>query len=164
MISPGIKVVNMSSMKIKSKMADTYINKIKQGNKVLITIPDLNKEIVATVSFTGSTVDAISRTFNVEVAIANNELKPNMLINMKINDASIAKAIVINQNLIQTSESGKFVMVAEKNGNKVIAKRLIVKTGDSYNGNVIITEGLNVGTQLISTGYQDLIDGQDVKL
>jgi multidrug efflux pump subunit AcrA (membrane-fusion protein) len=145
-------------------MADTYINKIKQGNKVLITIPDLNKEIAASVSYTGNSVDAISRTFNVEVAIASSELKPNMLINMKINDASISKAIVINQNLIQTSEAGKFVMVAEKNGNKMIAKRVIVKTGDSYNGNIVITNGLNNGDQLISTGYQDLIDGQEVKL
>jgi membrane fusion protein, multidrug efflux system len=162
--APGIKVVNMSSMKIKSKMADTYINKIKQGNKVLITIPDLNKEIAAAVTFTGNSVDAISRTFNVEVAIASSELKPNMLINMKINDASISKAIVINQNLVQTSEAGKFVMVAEKNGNKMIAKRVIVKTGDSYNGNIVITNGLNNGDQLISTGYQDLIDGQEVKL
>ena len=71
---------------------------------------------------------------------------------------------MINQNLIQTSEDGKFVMVAEHSGNKIIAKRAIVKTGDSYNGNIIITDGLKEGDEMITSGYQDLIDGQEVKL
>jgi RND family efflux transporter MFP subunit len=164
MMSPGIKVINMSSMKIKAKLADAYINKVHAGNRVLISIPDLNKEINATVTYTGNSVDAISRTFNVEVAVSSNELKPNMLTNLKINDASVNKAIVINENLIQTSEEGKFVMLAKREGSKITAHKTIIKTGDSYNGQIIVKEGLSDGDELISTGFQELIDGQEVKL
>ncbi|MEN9523517.1 MAG: hypothetical protein RL065_1894 [Bacteroidota bacterium] len=164
MLSPGIKVINMSSMKIKAKLADAYINKVRMGNRVIIAVPDLDKEMNASVSYTSNSVDPVSRTFNVEVAIAGSELKPNMLTNLKINDASVSKAIVINENLIQTSEEGKFVMLAVHEGNKIIAKRSIIKTGDSYNGQIIVTDGMKEGDELISTGFQELIDGQEVKL
>lgn len=162
--SPGIKVINMSSMKIKAKLADTYINKIHIGNRVLISIPDLNKDINATVTYTGNSVDAVSRTFNVEIAVSSNELKPNMLTNLKINDASVNKAIVINENLIQTSEEGKFVMLAKREGSKITAHKTIIKTGDSYNGQIIVKEGISESDEIISTGFQELIDGQEVKL
>ncbi|MFM2225029.1 MAG: hypothetical protein RJA07_1231 [Bacteroidota bacterium] len=162
--SPGIKVVNMNSIKVKAKLADTYINKVHQGNQVLVKSIDSDKDIAATLTFAGNVIDPITRTFNVEAAVSGNNFKPNMVTNLKINDATITKAIVVNQNLIQTGEEGKFVMVAEHNGNKIIAKRAIVKTGDSYNGNIIITEGLKIGDEIISTGFQDLIDGQEVKL
>ena len=162
----GIRVVNTCKMKVKAKLADAYINKVHRGNKVMIELPDDNANpISSSLTYAGSVVDPITRTFNVEVLMTGcSQLKPNMVTNLKINDATINKAVVINQNLIQTSEDGKFVMVAEHSGNKIIAKRAIVKTGDSYNGNIIITDGLKEGDEMITSGYQDLIDGQEVKL
>jgi multidrug efflux pump subunit AcrA (membrane-fusion protein) len=39
-----------------------------------------------------------------------------------------------------------------------------VKVGKQYNGVAEILEGLNEGDELITTGFQDLTDGQSLKL
>lgn len=44
------------------------------------------------------------------------------------------------------------------------AMRKQVKTGLTYNGTVEITEGLNQGDKVITTGYQSLIEGDLIKL
>jgi len=160
----GIRVVNTSKLKIKSRLADTYINQVKRGDKVSVQIPDLNKEIEATITYAGSVVDPISRTFNVEVALHNTGLKPNMVTMIKINDETIDNVIVVNENILQTNEEGKFLMTVKRNGSKLIATKTPVTTGSSYNGQIIITNGLNVGDELIISGFQDLIEGQEVKL
>jgi multidrug efflux pump subunit AcrA (membrane-fusion protein) len=50
-------------------------------------------------------------------------------------------------------------MVAKQNGNKYNAERRTVKPGLSYNGNVEILAGLTAGDKVITTGYQDLNQG-----
>jgi multidrug efflux pump subunit AcrA (membrane-fusion protein) len=50
-------------------------------------------------------------------------------------------------------------MIAKQNGNKLTAERRKVKQGLSYNGNVEIVSGLNAGDKIITTGYQDLNQG-----
>jgi glucose dehydrogenase len=47
----------------------------------------------------------------------------------------------------------------KQNGKNIVAERRKVKQGLSYNGNVEILEGLNVGDKVITTGYQDLNQG-----
>ena len=109
-------------------------------------------------------VNPLTRTFDIEAAIPNagNELKPNQLAVININDVTKAKAIVIDENLIQKTEKGSLVYVAVEEGGKKIAKAKIVTLGLSYNGQVEVVSGLQVGEQLITQGYQDLVDGQAV--
>ena len=85
-----------------------------------------------------------------------------MLARIKINDQTQAKAIVINQNLIQSTENGQLVYVAVNEGGKKIAKAKTVKTGQSYGGQIEITQGLQAGDQIVTAGYQDLVDGQPI--
>ena len=83
---------------------------------------------------------------------------------MKIVDYSNPKAISIPVNLIQSGEDGDFVMVAEKTGseNTAVVKRVKVKQGQNYSGYVEILEGLKAGDMLITTGFQDVNEGETV--
>jgi membrane fusion protein (multidrug efflux system) len=161
--APGIRLVNTSKLKIKSKMADAYINKVHTGSKVIINVPESNNTIEATVNYVSSVIDPISRTFNVEIAVGSSLLKPNMVAALKVNDLVKTNVIVISENLIQSSEQGDFVMIAKEENGKMVAHKVIVTKGESYNGNIIIENGLAVGDQIIHTGYQDLEEGQEVK-
>ena len=49
--------------------------------------------------------------------------------------------------------------VKTENG-KMVAKKTLIKLGQSYNGKVEITEGLKTGDKVITKGYQDLEDGK----
>jgi membrane fusion protein, multidrug efflux system len=164
--SPGvgvIRVVNLSKILVKARMADSYIGAVKKGDNVKISLPDIREEMEGKVSFVGQVVNPQSRTFDIEVALDNKDakLKPNMLAVVNINDKTSQDAIVIDANYVQQSEGGEVVFVAN-NGKQAQMRK--VKTGLSYNGQVEITDGLKPGDSLITAGYQDLVDGQTIKI
>jgi RND family efflux transporter MFP subunit len=167
--NPGmgvIRVVNLSEIKVKARMADSYIGTVKKGDEVKITLPDIKEEINGKVSFVGQVVNPQSRTFDIEVSLNNKDekLKPNMLAVVNINDRTTQDAIVIDANYVQQSEFGDIVFVAGTEGNSLKAQMRQVKTGLSYNGQVEVLEGLKAGESLITSGYQDLVDGQVIKV
>ncbi len=163
---PGVglvRVVNLSQLKVVAKVADTYSGSVRKGDAVQIEFPDLKKTMKSRISFVATTVDPATRTFTIEAPLpSNNALKPNMLARIKINDQNQANAIVINQNLIQDTENGKLVYVAVNEGGKKVAKAKTVKTGQSYGGQIEVTQGLRSGDQIVTAGYQDLVDGQPI--
>ncbi|WP_138994887.1 efflux RND transporter periplasmic adaptor subunit [Larkinella sp. C7] len=158
-----VRVVNLSQLKVVAKVADSYAGSVRKGDAVVVRFPDINKELTTRISFVSTTVDPLSRTFSIEAPLpSDNSLKPNMLAQVKINDISKTKTIVIDQNLVQNTENGQLVYVAVSEGNKKVAKARPVKTGLSYGGQVEIITGLNSGDQLITQGYQELVDGQQI--
>jgi len=161
-----VRVVNLTQMKVKAKVADTYINSIKKGDPVIIKFPDINEEKQARISFAGQVVNAQTRTFDIEVLMINqdNKLKPNLLSVISVNDKVIKNALVIDENLVQNTELGKIVFTAENEGGNLVAKMKKIETGLSYNGKIIVLKGLKEGDQLITIGNQDLVDNQKIKL
>ena len=161
---PAIRVVNLSSLKVKAEVAEAYVSKVKKGNEALIIFPDAGKEINSTLSYSGNVIDPLNRTFRVEVALGNKvtDLRPNMVAQLKIVDYKSLRAFSVPVNLIQKGEEGQYLFVAEGQGRKATARKRIVKTGSTYNGNVEILSGINEGDQIITTGYQDLVDGQSL--
>ena len=166
MASPGMpiaRVVNLSNLKIVAKVSDSYVATVKKGDEVIVKFPDLNQEYKARITFVSTTVDPLSRTFRIEANLpSTNSIKPNMLATVQINDATKKDALVIDQNVVQNTENGTVVYVAENDGGKKVAKSRVVKTGLSYNGQIEILAGLKAGDQLITQGYQDVADGQAV--
>ena len=167
-VMPGmqsIRVVNLSNLKVKAEIAESYIAKVKQGNDVIIVFPDLNKEVKTKLNYSGSVIDPVNRTFHVEVNVNDKsvDLHPNMVAVLKIADYQSAKAFSVPVNLVQGSEEGSYLFVADGSKDKAIAKRRTVTAGRNYNGTVEILSGLNEGDNVITTGYQDLVDGQPVK-
>lgn len=163
---PCINVVNLSGVKVKAEVAESYISKIKQGDEVVLKFPDLSKQITATVSYTSSVVNNATRSFTVECRITGSDasaLRPNMLAQMQINDYSGINAITAPINVVQSGAEGAYVYtVVSENGKNVVKKNNVVK-GISYNGVVELTSGLTAGEKLITAGFQDLNPGDEVK-
>lgn len=164
--APGVglvRIVNLSQLKVVAKVSDTYSGSVRKGDPVMIRFPDLNREIKSQISFVSTSVDPLSRTFTIEAPLpSDNSLKPNMLAQVKINDQNVPNAIVIDQNLIQNTENGQLVYVAVNEGGKKVAKAKPIKTGQSYDGRIAVMQGLQSGDQVVTTGYQDLVDGQPI--
>jgi multidrug efflux pump subunit AcrA (membrane-fusion protein) len=65
--------------------------------------------------------------------------------------------------MIQTDEKNKYVYVMEKLSNgKMVAKKKIINIGEVYGELVEVKTGLVPGDQLITEGYQNLYEGQNV--
>lgn len=164
MASPGlgiVRVVNLNNLKVVAKIPDTYAGTIQNGDAVEVTFPDLQKTQTLKLSFVSQTVDPVTRTFVAEARVPyDKQLKPNLNASVKIKDQSKAAAIVVPRNLIQHTERGDIVYVAETDGDKQVARSREVTTGMTYGGNVEILTGLAAGDILITDGYQDLVDGE----
>lgn len=162
--APGIRVVNFSKLKAKADVAESYASKIKEGNDVEVVFPDINQTITSKISFKGRVINALTRTFGVEALLQSQpDYHPNMLAVLKIVDYHNPSAMVVPINTIQNSDEGQFVMVARIENGKNIAKKQRVKVGKEYGGMAEITEGLVANDKLITTGYQDLNDGDNIK-
>lgn len=164
--SPGmgvVRIVNLSNLKAIAKISDTYAASVKKGDEVLIKFPDLNIEVTTRITFVGTTVDPLTRSFAMEANLPPTKgIKPNMMAQIQINDATRKDALVIDQNLVQNTEQGDIVYIAATEGNQKKALAQKVKTGLSYNGKIEIVEGLKSGDALITLGYQDVSDGQRI--
>lgn len=166
-IAPGVPlciILNLTKLKIKGEVTEAYASKVNKGDLVKVYFPDTEKEITTTVNYVSKSINPVSRTFSVESTLLKGDFRANQIAVMKIVDYKNPKAIVIPVNLIQSSQEGDFVLVADKSGvdNQALVKRVVVKEGQNYNGYVEILSGLKEGDLIISTGFQDINNGETV--
>ncbi len=170
MASPGqpiVSILKTDVVKVVADVPETYLRAIKQGEKVVINFPALDIEKEAKVSLIGRTINPANRTFTVEVKMANPKglYKPNLLSVMKINDFTEKDVVIIPLELVQQDVHGKDYIFIKGNGaDGDIAQKVFVKTGESYNGEIIITEGLKGGETIIVEGARGLTENELIKV
>jgi membrane fusion protein, multidrug efflux system len=163
---PQIRIVNTSSMKVIASVPENYLTRVNVGSHLQVVLPEQNNlQLDAVVNVVQKVIDPNTRSFNIEAKIPSSaNLKANQVAKIRIQDYNRNNVIVIPVNLIQTDEKGKYVYIAEKKGDKLVANKRTVFTGETYNGMIEIKSGLNTGDQLITEGYQNLYEGQVVSV
>ena len=161
-MGPGqIKIVNTQKLKATALVPENYTGKVKVGSDVALTFPDIQKTITTKISVMGKVIDPLSRSFFIETKLTpNNDFRPNQLVQVKIKDYSKADAISIPINILQNDEKGKFIYVAINENGKWIARKKIITVGEFYGDNMEVLSGLAKGDIIITSGYQNLFDGQ----
>lgn len=165
--APIVQILNTSRVKVEANVPEIYIRSLKRGKPVRITIPALNEERTGKISLLGSSINPANRTLAVEVDLPNKGglLKPNLLANMYISDYQEKNVVTIPLENVQQEVTGKsYVFVVGSGEAGTLAKKKYIQTGESYEGNVIITEGLNEGEELILEGARGLTDEEPIKI
>ncbi|RPH27324.1 MAG: efflux RND transporter periplasmic adaptor subunit [Bacteroidales bacterium] len=159
------RVVAFSNLKVIAEVSEAYSSRVQKGDKLIVQFPDINKEFIAKVDFVSKYINPVNRTFLIESKITNGiqDLKANMVAIIRINDYHTDNAITVPMNVIQTDQTGSYVYVIRPKGNYNAATKHPVTIGGSYNGVAEILSGLTKGDKVISTGYQELIDGEYVR-
>lgn len=156
-----VKVVSNSALKISVTVPENNASRIRVGSPVIVDIPDLNKSFTTTISFISQSIGANSRGVTAEAKVpAGMNLRPNQIAIVKILDYTAPNSIAIPLNTLQTDENGKFVLVAVKEGDKLVARKRKIVVGQLYGETIEIKQGLQEGDQLITDGYQGVFDGQ----
>ncbi len=164
-LGPQIRIVNTSTLKAVIEVPENYMNRVRVGSPVIITLPDMNKTFNSTVKLSSQTINASTRTFTIEAAIPGGGVRPNSIAAVRIKDYSAPNAVVIPVNIVQTDDKGKYVYVVEKDGKgRNIAVKKPVVVGESYGDKIEIKGGLQSGMQLITEGYQTVYDKQVVAI
>ena len=162
--APAFRVVSGDKLKVKANISEAYVTSINKGDRVSIAFSDINKSIEARVTFVGKTINQLSRTFPVEVALlSNKDLRPNMTGVLKVIFHTESAAIVVPMNVVQDINGQKVVYTAQLDGKKMIARKNVVEVEGVY-GNLAHVKGLKAGDKIITVGYQGLNDGELIKI
>ena len=158
-----IRIVNESDLKISVTVPENYTGQVSQGTKVIVSFPDNDKTFDSEISFLSQTIGTTTRGFTAEIKVPKGmKLRPNEIALVKILDYNAPNSIAIPVNTLQTGQDGKFVLVEDKKGNQMIAKKINVVPGQLSGDSIEIKQGLQTGQQLITDGYQGLFDGQPI--
>lgn len=162
-MSPQIRIVNNSRLKVTTQVPENYIDRVKNGSNMIVNLPDVGKTFNSTITISGKLIDPNSRSFYVEAKMpADKDLRPNQIALVKIQDYAVANAITAPVNTLQTDEKGKFVMVAATENGKLVARKKVVEIGQLYEDKIEIKSGLQAGDQVIIEGFQGVYDGQSI--
>jgi RND family efflux transporter MFP subunit len=161
-LSPQIRIVNTSSLKIRANIPENYQTKVAVGSPLEVILPNENNRIVkTTVTVVGRIIDPATRTFYIEAKVpSSSNLKPNQVAKVHIKDYENQNAITIPMSTLQNDETGKYVMIAVKEGDKLVARKRTVTVGELYNDRLEVKSGLQPADQLITEGFQSLYEGQ----
>jgi RND family efflux transporter MFP subunit len=164
--APILLLLNMARLKVVADVPENYLTAVRRGETVKVAVPALNLETTAPVSLIGQTIDPANRTFKVEVNLpANPQLKPNLLAEMQIQDFAEEDAVTIPLDRVQQEVSGqRFVYVVGKGNEGPVARKVYIEIGRSYEGEVIVTNGLTGEEELIMDGARELSDGQQLRI
>lgn len=161
---PAARIINNADLKITANVSEAYVTRIKKNNPIVISIPELGKDVEAKLTFVGRNIDPLTRTFGIEAKLpSREELRPNMTAVVRVVFQSFPSAIVVPVNLIQDIDGEKVVFVAETKGKQLVARKKVLTVEGVYNGKAQVT-GLEAGEKVISAGFQGLSDGQFIKI
>ncbi|TGE33867.1 efflux RND transporter periplasmic adaptor subunit [Desulfosporosinus sp. Sb-LF] len=156
-------IVNIDKVLVNASLMEDEVNYVKVGQAVDIVVPAISnqtyKGIVAKISPYASDKD---KTYPMWVEVDNQKrvLKPGMFAEIKLKYNRLEAVISVPKAAIVDKGDKKVVYVV----NVDKAAERPVKTGIDLNGMVEITEGLNSGDILITSGLQTLKDGKSVSI
>lgn len=162
--SPGrgiIDVVNLSSLYVNTEVSEAFIQTVNRGDSVTVEFPNLpGISRTIPVAYKGDVINPQSRTFTVRVEIPNSgqEIKPNMLANMKIKVINLKDVVVVPTALIRQDVEGNYVFLV-RNESAPKAQKAYIKTGSSDGNTTVVESGLAGGELLINQGFNHVREG-----
>jgi len=161
-LSPIFNLIDNNTMKITAGVAERFLRDVKKGTPVEISFdafPELN--LTSAVHYVYNSIDPASRTFQIEIEIANNNriLKPEMIANLKLERRKYENQIVIPIDAVIDSEDGRYVYLVKDNQ----AQKSFVDIRAIHEDSVLV-DGLAPQENLIVLGQHDLTDGDSIEI
>lgn len=163
---PVFQISNSDAMKVTAQVSESYITNISETDSVEIILPSLNESVTKKLDVVSKAINPSNRTFGVEVYLPNSfeNIRPNMMAKMRINDITLYDQIVAPLNSVQIANNERFVFIAQETEDGWVARNRAVKTSYNFENELVITEGLEIGEMLITAGYANLSDGAAISI
>ena len=171
-VAPGqsrlFRLINLKDMYISAAVPESYLNKIQKGTDVMVEIGATGASFQSEVKQVGNFINPNNRTFEIQVAVPQNtqNIKPNLIATVRLNDYTSEGAIIIPENVVQTNAAGErltYVLERESDSSGIVHKR-ILETGLMYDNSVEVLSGLQAGDLLIVSGARSIREGEKVKV
>ena len=167
--APGMAVARLVSsggLRLELDVPETYISRLKVGQKIALNFNSIGLQTSATISQVGDFISADSRTFKVNVSLpSNSQIKPNMMASAQVVDYSSKGVITVPNRLILQDSKGAnytYLFVPSKNGLGKVERREL-QLGVSNNDATEVLGGLSLEEQIIDRGIRSVQTGETVK-
>jgi membrane fusion protein (multidrug efflux system) len=161
--TPLARLVDTSELKLLLSVTSAEIGRIKTGQAVFLRDPALpDQSYQGTVSRLGVAADTMTRNFPVEVLVGGDAggLRAGQVVHATLELGEHSDALAIPSEAVVTSDDEKIVFVVADGK----AQKIPVSTGPEIEGNVIVTDGLKPGSEVIIVGGEDLTQGSLVEV
>ncbi len=162
-IQPGQTLLTIGSNELQIEISpdEKELNLISIGDRGYVS-PDAypNRKYEVEIVKIASSVDPDRGTIEVYLKPIedNNMLIPNMSVSVEIVNESIEDIILIPENYVREDNESRYVYLY----NDGTAQRNDITIKESYQNNVIVSEGINEGNRILSP--DNLSDGQAVEI
>ena len=156
------ELLNNSSLKINIYLSEQEAFKVKEGQGVTVNSVVLTQPKAGKINMISDKADA-SGKFLAEVSFANDgkeKLKAGILADVHFKMEAVETGLSIPVSALLSSAKDARVFVV--NGNTVAQRN--IKTGIVTSSNVQVTEGLNAGDKVVTSGQLNLENGSSVTI
>ena len=162
---PILTVARVNPVKVVINVTESELSRIKRGMPALVSFDTYGEETFnGTVSLISPTVDQATRTFGVEITLANNDGKilPGMFGRVQLNLGKEMRVVVPDVAVVKQQGSGNhYVYTYHKDGTVSYDQvELGQRLGDSYE----LISGVEPGAEVVISGQTRLANGAKVKV
>ena len=159
-----LSIIQSNMLKAYVNIPERFYHSISDTSTANITVPGIPGEVFkGRVNTKSPSIDAATRTFEVELAVANgnDRLAPGMFATATLSLGTDSLFAVPALALLKQQGTDERYIFLEENG---IARRVVVKPGERYDDLIeIISDQIKPGSRLIFAGHSSLSQGSKVE-
>ena len=164
MAAPVYVVEQIAPVKLKVNVSEKLFTQIKKGMEVDVKLDVYGDEVFkGKVSLVYPTINAATRTFPVEITIANanQRVRPGMFARVTFSYGSASHVVVPDQAVIKQTGAGDKYVYAVEDG-KVVFKK--VELGRRMGTEYELLSGVNSGDVVVTEGHARVVNGAQVEV
>ena len=162
--NPIYTVEEIRPVKLMVNVSESLFTKVKKGHEVDIRLDVYGDEVFkGKVNLVYPTIDPATRTFPVEIKIANSDerVRPGMFARVTMSFGHMDHVVAPDRSIVKQSGAGDRYIYVCKDG-KVSSQKVELgrRMGDKYE----IISGVEDGDQVVITGQSRLTNGMEVEI
>lgn len=159
-----LTIMTLSPLKVTINVSEEYFPKVKPGMAV-----DVTTDIYPDAHFKGKvhlvypTIDAATRTFPVEISIANSDMRvrPGMYARVNVNFGVLKRVVVPDIAVVKQTGTNDRYAFTHNNG---IVSKIKIQLGRQMDKKIEVLSGLNEGEEVVVAGMAKLLDQSKVEV
>jgi len=165
---PIARLVNLKKITVVSEISEGYLPYVKKGSPVDVIFPAIKDTLSnLTLSKTGKFINAMNRTFKVQVDVNNQEgmILPNLLAKVKIQKEAKDTALLVPTKAILQDKHGKdyvYTLTSKSKSSKV--QKVAIEKGLQDDQFTEILSPLSSGDLVVLDGAKGIINGEVVEV
>jgi membrane fusion protein, multidrug efflux system len=166
--TPLVTLTNSDKLFINFNLPERYATVIRPGHKIVFTVDAYpEEEFQGVITTIDPQIAQDLRNLSVQASADNHndQLRDGMYATIRVILPQEAKTLTIPESAIDYGLYGRSVYVVDKDKNdELIVRKQFVKTGEHRHGKVAVTEGIQAGEQVVTTGQLKLNQGARISI